>query len=244
MTQTMKMDAYDGKAFLAAVRKEDFAHAGERESIDLMFSEIDAKPDWKILDAGCGRGGTADYIQQQGWGNVAGIDIDQDSLKYAKQKYPNLEFTFCDILDVGDRFPSSFDLICLFNVFYAVTDKGPAMLSFRRAAKPNALLALFDYLYYKPETPLPEIMLNQKPPTPHEFDTLLKNAGWELEKNLNLDEKYVGWYRRLLERFDAPELKSSYSAETIEAVRRKYTGLIAALENGVMGGALLIARAK
>src|ERR1700679_1547306 len=71
----MKMNNFDGKAFLATVRGEDFAHAGEEEAIDLAFAGIGAQPDWQVLDAGCGRGGTADYVNRHGWGNVVGIDI-------------------------------------------------------------------------------------------------------------------------------------------------------------------------
>lgn len=240
----MKMDEYDGKAFLAAVRKEDFAHAGERESIDLVFSELDAKPDWKVLDAGCGRGGTADYVNKHGWGSVVGIDIDQDSIEYANEKYKNLQFKACDICEVGNEFPSTFDLIYLFNVFYAVPDKALGMSSFRKAAKPNSVIALFDYTYYKPDVALPEVMLNQKPPTPDEFESLLTNANWTIEKNINLDDKYINWYRRFLERFDEPALKSTYSLEIIEAVRKKYSDLLSALENGIMGGALLVGKAN
>lgn len=171
----MKMDEFDGKAFLAAVRKEDFAHAGEHESIDLVFGEVGAKSDWKVLDAGCGRGGTADYAHKHGWGNVVGIDIDHDSIEYAKEKYKDLDFTVCDICKVGDQFPSTFDLIYLFNVFYAVTDKTKGMDSFIKAAKPNGLLAIFDYTYYKPNIALPEVMLNQKPPTPSEFEVFIRD---------------------------------------------------------------------
>ncbi len=40
----MKMDEFDGKKFLAAVRGEDFAHAGEKESIDMVFDRIHALP--------------------------------------------------------------------------------------------------------------------------------------------------------------------------------------------------------
>lgn len=239
----MKMDEYDGKEFLAKVRKEDFAHAGERESIDLVFKEIDAMPHWKVLDAGCGRGGTADYVHRNGWGDVVGIDIDEQSIDYAQKKYAELEFAVCDICDVGTMFPAKFDLIYLFNVFYAVPDKAKGIMSFRNSAKPNAVLALFDYVMYKPQAPLPDVMLNQKPPTPREFEAYLKDASWELEKNLNLDEKYIEWYRNFLDRFDNPTLKNSYSSETINAVRKKYSDLLAAFEDGVMGGALIVARA-
>ncbi len=63
----MRMDEFDGKKFLATVRGEDFAHAGEKDAIDLVFERIPAQSNWKVLDVGCGRGGTAHYVNQRGW---------------------------------------------------------------------------------------------------------------------------------------------------------------------------------
>ncbi|MBX9666933.1 MAG: class I SAM-dependent methyltransferase [Candidatus Obscuribacterales bacterium] len=88
----MKMDEFDGKRFLATVGGDDFALAGEIEAIDLVFESMPTMPDWKVLDVGCGRGGTASYVHRKGWGQVTGIDIDQHSIDYAKERYPSLEF--------------------------------------------------------------------------------------------------------------------------------------------------------
>lgn len=239
----MKMDEYDGKQFLATVRGEDFAHAGELESIDLVFRSIPARPDWRVLDVGCGRAGTANYVNQRGWGNVVGVDIDQSSIDYAQAKYPALQFAVCDMETVGTRFPAQFNLIYLFNVFYASSEKRDAMLSFRQAAKPGALLCIFDYVTYKPEEPLPAVFLGQTPATADEFATFANDASWDVYVNRNLDKEYVRWYQEFLQRFDAPAVKNQYPSELIENVRSQYAGLLGALENGILGGVLLIARA-
>src|SRR5277367_409265 len=139
----MRMNDYAGKEVLATVRAEDFAHAGEEEAIDLVFKDIPAKSDRKILDAGCGRGGTADYVHRHGWGEVIGIDIEAQSIERAKEKYPACQFHACDMCDVGHSFGGMFDLIYLLNAFYAVPDKQKAIKSLRASAKPGALLCLF-----------------------------------------------------------------------------------------------------
>src|SRR5262249_50260458 len=87
-SMSMRMNDYSGKEFLATVRAEDYAHAGEDEASELVFKDIPAKVDRMILDAGCGRGGTADYVQRHGWGEVVGIDIEEQSIERAKEKYP------------------------------------------------------------------------------------------------------------------------------------------------------------
>jgi SAM-dependent methyltransferase len=240
----MRMNEFEGKEILATVRSEDFAHAGEEEAIELVFKNISKQGNRKILDAGCGRGGSADYVRRHGWGNVLGIDVEGKSIEYAKGKYPSVQFHTCDICDVGESFPGSFDLIYLLNAFYAVEDKSKGMKSLRSAAKKGASLCLFDYVTYDEDAPPLEGILCQKPATAQEFGFMLEDANWELEANTNLDEEYIRWYRNLLTRIDNPALKNDYSKETIDLVREKYATLLAALEEGTIGGLLFFARAK
>ena len=240
----MRMNDFDGKQFLADVRSGDFAHAGEEESIQLMFTKIPKKSDRLILDAGCGRGGTADYVHRNGWGDVVGIDVEAQSIEYAQNKYPELKFEVCDVCDVGFLYPHAFDLIYMFNAFYAVEDKAAAMQALRHTAKSGATLCIFDYTMLKPETPMPEVMLSNTPATPDEFLTLLKNSGFKLIDNLNLDQKYIEWYRAFVSRFDALELKEKYPEDKIAGVREKYSALLQAHEEGLFGGTLLTAVAE
>jgi SAM-dependent methyltransferase len=239
----MRMDNFDGKEFLAQLRGEDFAHAGERQAIDLVFQTVAQDPDRRVLDAGCGRGGTANYVNKQGWGNVSGVDIDAESIAYAQLKYPHLEFRVCDICEVHNVFPSSFDLLYNFNAFYAVQDKQKGLRSLRAAARQGAQLLVFDYVIYKPNDPLPEVMDHQRPATLDEFAALLDDAGWKQQRLQNLDEEYIRWYTNFLRRFDDPLLKRAYPNELIERVREKYAGLLRALEQGSMGGLLIVAEA-
>jgi SAM-dependent methyltransferase len=237
------MNDFDGKEFLARVREKDYAHAGEEEAIEVVFKNIPLQDNRKILDAGCGRGGTADFVQRHGWGKVVGIDLDARSIEYAKETYTANEFHVCDSCEVGAKFPDTFDLIYLFNAFYAFDDKAAAMKSLRGAAKQGARLCIFDYVWYKPDVALPEVMLSNKPATLEEFGQLLKDAQWELSRSQNLDQKYIEWYSNFLDRFDALAQKDNYSGELIEKVRSKYSDLLSSLQQGIMGGALLVAYA-
>jgi len=239
----VKMDEYDGKQFLATMRSADYAHAGEAESIDLVFAMIPAQPSWQVLDVGCGRGGTADYVNRHGWGHVVGIDIDEAAIESAQTKYPQLEFSVCDIHAVGDRFPAQFDLIYLFNVFYAAIDKNAAISNFKTAAKPGGLLCIFDYVLYNSESPLPKVFLDQTPATPDEFAEYIKVNSMRVISHVNLDAEYIQWYRSFLKRFDNPALIAQYSPDVVDEVRSKYEELFDSLEKGNMGGLLLLASA-
>ena len=55
----MRLNSFQGKRLLALARGGDYAHAGETESIDLVWTRLPKKPPQQVLDAGCGRGGTA-----------------------------------------------------------------------------------------------------------------------------------------------------------------------------------------
>lgn len=235
----MRMNDFDGKQFLADVRRSDFAHAGEVESIKLMFATTPVKEDRRVLDAGCGRGGTADYVHRNGFGQVVGIDIESQSIEYAKKQYPNVEFEVCDICDAGSKYPRAFELIYMFNAFYAVENKAAAMASLRKASKKEGLLYIFDYVTLKPEQTMPEVMLSQKPATMSEFRTLLKDSSFELTEARTLDREYIAWYRKFLTQFDSDLLKEKYPQKKIDEVREKYAGLLKAHEDGVFGGALI-----
>ena len=149
-----------------------------------------------------------------------------------------------DVCEIGTRFPEHFDLICLFNAFYAFKDKAAALQSLRKSAKTGARLCLFDYVWYKPEIQLPELMLSEKPSTMDEYPDLFRDSKWELSRSQNLDQNYVLWYRRLLKRFDALAETRHYTAEIVEQARKKYSDLLHSLESGAMGGVLIVGYAN
>ncbi len=234
---TTHMNDYRGKRFLATVRNGDYAHAGEEESIQLAFAGLDEDPTRLILDMGCGRGGTAFYIQSRAFGKVTGIDIEEASILEAKLSYPSVEFLVSDVAEIGKKFPAHFDLVYLFNVFYAFPDTNLGMANLRQVAKDGAKLLLFDYLAYKPEL-YPAEMLAFSPPTDEQFSDLFKKNSWRVDEAVNLDRKYVDWYARFLERFDRPEVRENFDAEYIESARQKYLALYKVHESGIFGGRL------
>ena len=84
----MNMNSFEGKRILALIRDGDYAHAGEEEAIERAFRSIPKSADRWMLDVGCGRGGTAEYLRRHGWGHAEGLDRDADSIEYARATYP------------------------------------------------------------------------------------------------------------------------------------------------------------
>ena len=120
----LQLRQYTGKQKVSYLREGDVAHAGEMESIDVVMQSFSKDKDHNILDVGCGLGGTANYIQSNEWGAVTGIDIEEQSILYAKQNYPDLDFYCVDATQVDKTLKNkTFDIIVLFNVYYAFYDQ-------------------------------------------------------------------------------------------------------------------------
>jgi len=130
-----RMNSPQGKAILALVREGDYAHPGEEEAIDAVTNDLPRTSIHRVLDIGCGRGGTANWFYQHKWGEVVAIDIDANSIDYAQKTYPQVQFHACDVTDVNQLSLPSFDLAYLFNSFYAFPDQRAALKAIRNVCR-------------------------------------------------------------------------------------------------------------
>lgn len=242
-----RMNHPDGKRLLARVRGCDYAHAGEEESISLVWEGLPKNPSQLCLDAGCGRGGTAAFIQNHGWGQVTGIDIDETSIAAAQENHPGVTFRAADVTTVGGLLPDTFDIAYAFNAFYAFPDQSAALRSLRKTVKDNGTLAIFDYV---DQGTFRESELFQKPETRFWQPLILKNlssqlaaTGWRLTACRELHADYLRWYTDLVERFERlrGDLQEEFSPEWIDYAAGYYQSLLKAVESGSLGGAVVCA---
>lgn len=247
MSNAFAMNSYLGKQILALVRDGDYAHAGEEEAIERALAPIPKDAIRRILDAGCGRGGTAAYMQGHGWGQVTGIDIEPKSIDYASRTFPGLSFLNCDILDVANHVPASFDLITMFNVLYAVPDQAGALRALATRSKPGAKLVLFDYVDLGGYQDVP-VIDDGKPFLPHppveaEIPALLQQNGWRLTSVEDLTADYERWYAALVAKIEAKRssIEELAGTDAYEHVLGRYAGLLAAVRDGRLGGATIYA---
>src|SRR5271155_1995396 len=194
MASPMNMKSFEGKRILALIREGDYAHAGEEQAIERAFRSIAKNPEQWLLDVGCGRGGSADYLRRNGWGHVEGIDRDAESIEYARATYPEVAFRVCDVLDVPRTVAREFDVIYMLNAFYAFERQREALTELRKVAKPRAQLVIFDYTVgpKSPGAQAPALM-------PHairlpEIAATLREAGWEPGVVEDLNADYARWY--------------------------------------------------
>lgn len=242
----MHPNSPEGKQILATLRGGDYAHPGEAEAIALTFDGVPVEPGARVLDVGCGRGGTAEWIRERGWTQVVGIDSDAEAIRYAQQRYPSVDFHSCDVQALPRADLGSFDLICLFNSFYAFTDQPGALRNLRGVARPGAQLRLFDYAQPVPG-PLPEA-LGSAIGTPIALDAVaaqLARAGWRQQAVVDLTGRYIGWYQTLLDRLAAGRaaITERHGAQWYDYFDRWYGTLHGALIAGQLRGVLITAAA-
>jgi len=247
MASPFAMNSYLGKQILALVRGGDFAHAGEEEAIERALAGLPKDADRQILDAGCGRGGTAAYMQAHGWGRVTGIDIEPKAVSYANATYPASTFVHCDIADVATCVAAHFDVVTLFNVLYAISNQGAALRALAGRAKPNGRLVIFDYVdpgHYS-QAPLRdgEIAFLPNPPRRTHLADLLESGGWQLQSVEDLSDDYARWYEALVAKIEAKRagIEELAGPDGFAHVLGLYSGLLAAVREGRLGGALIYA---
>lgn len=185
MPTAFSMNSYQGKQILALVRAGDYAHAGEEEAIERALGGLPKDSTRQILDAGCGRGGTAAYIQNHGWGQTTGIDIEPRSIDYARQTFPNVAFTCCDIHDVAAHVPPHFDAVTLFNVLYALAEQAAGLRALASRARTGATLVVFDYVDLGGYRQAPVEDAGKPflpyPPMQADLGRILREGGWRLQ---------------------------------------------------------------
>ena len=140
-----RMNSALGKEIISFLRNGDYAHPGAEDAIDMVFEGIHKKADRLLLDVGCGLGGTADYLQREGYGKVTGIEINEGIIELARSKYPDLDLILTDVNKAEKVLNNKFDLIYHFCSFYAFPEKLQALKALRKVAHDKTELIIFDY---------------------------------------------------------------------------------------------------
>jgi ubiquinone/menaquinone biosynthesis C-methylase UbiE len=245
----MNMNSFEGKRILALIRDGDYAHAGEEEAIDRTFRSIPKNPDQWMLDVGCGRGGSADYLRRHGWGHIEGIDRDTDSIDYARDTYPAIAFHVCDVLDIPRTVTRTFDIIYMLNAFYAFSQQRDALAALRRVAKLGAHLVIFDYALGPTANP-ESLAVGGQVFIPHairlpEIAPMLREAGWDPGSVEDLSFDYARWYAAFVDRIRLKRvaIEKIGGPEWYNFVLSMYSGLHGVIAQGRLGGAIIYARA-
>lgn len=237
----------DRKLLLAEIRTKDYTHAGEQEAIDITMNKFPKNTNRKLLDIGCGLGGTANYINIKKWGNIKAIDIKKDLIDYAKTTYPNIEFYHCNAINCSNLFlKETFDVIYHFNSFYAIINQEKALNEYYKIATNETKLLIFDYMVKKINNYKPPFQNDYEAFTPINYNIISKqllNSGWNLEEFIDISENYIKWYKKLLSKIHTKkmDLIKKFGEKIYNQVLCNFTNLYNLLINNNLGGCIVYA---
>jgi len=244
------MNSFMGMRVLALVREGDYAHAGEEEAIELAMRPIAKRADQVVLDAGCGRGGTASYLRENGWGTIVGFDIEPASIETARKTYPGVEFHVCDVCDVDRTIGVKADVVCLFNAYYCFPDQPRSLRALRNVSKQGTRMVIFDHVNrgnYDSHALLDAgkpFLLN--PPVLSQLPSVLEASGWKVDAIDLAHDSYIRWYRNLVSRIESKqsEIVTLAGSSGFDHVLFLYQGLLRAALHGDLGAAIIRATPK
>jgi SAM-dependent methyltransferase len=239
------MNSFEGMRVLSLVRDGDYAHAGEEEAVELAMRPMEKRADQIIVDAGCGRGGTASYLQAKGFGKVVGFDIEPASIAAARTRYPEVEFHVCDVCDADRTIGVKADIICMFNAYYCFPDQARALRALRNVSASGAQMVIFDHVNrgsYDPDALmdagrpfLPD------PPLLSRMPHVLESAGWRVDAVEEVHDSYIKWYSDLVSKIESKrsEILALAGAAGYDHVLSLYRGLLTAAMQGSLGAAFI-----
>lgn len=248
--EPLALNSATGKSVLAMIREGCYAHPGEEEAIELVFSGFRPRSGFNILDLGCGLGGTAQYIQDKGWGRVIGVDIDEESVEAARDAFPECQFQCADAEDLSIFEEGQFDLVVLFSSYYAFECQNTALNEISRVLKSGGLMLLFDYaaLQYdfsdKAKAFISSRAHSWKPIVPQQIGYMLRVAEMDLESYVDLSDRFESWYDQLLNRIAAKKERiiKQYGSLWYDHVHNTYSEILNLIRLRILGGALVSAR--
>jgi SAM-dependent methyltransferase len=245
----MRMNSVTGKEILALARGGDYAHPGEEDAIDRVMGPVPKRPAQVLIDVGCGRGGTAHYLQANGWGTVTGVDVDAGNIEAARAAYPAQTFICADAGDLAAAWHGRADVLCLFTAFYAFPDQVRALEQMRAVSTDDAALVIFDYTCPAVDARVEALRAKRsgswQPLRVEHVPAMLAAAGWRLDATVDMTAQFAGWYGDLFNRMVSAEdaIVAHAGRRWFEFAAERYRELADAVRDGIIGGATIYARA-
>lgn len=98
------------------------------------FRQLGLDPDAATVDVGCGWGFGAAYFKRR----YTGVDLSEDKIRHASQRYPGGEFLQRDILHMQGEALPSFDQVIVFTVIDEIDQKEEALRAIHAFGSPQA----------------------------------------------------------------------------------------------------------
>ena len=240
------MNNATGKRLLALIRDADYAHPGEEEANRLLFAGLTPDPGRRILDAGCGGGGTAAWVQARGLGVVTGLEIDAETVRLARERHPAVTVVEGDLQRAGDALTGPFGLTYSMTALYAVPDQAAVFEQLAALAAPGGELRLLEYSdpagRFAAADPRRASLDWWRPLRPGDLPGRLAAAGWRLPELRDLSPRFLRLVRgpRAPHRRQGEADRPASSAPTgTTSSRPNIAAILDRVREGSLGGVLV-----
>ncbi|MEH2204978.1 MAG: class I SAM-dependent methyltransferase [Nostoc sp.] len=193
---------------LSQIRNNDHAHAGGNVHIDRLVDEIPGEHS-RLLDIGCGLGGTMQHLHQVGWQELVGIDLNNASIEVARERFPNGKFYTLDAMNINSAELGWFSHFVSINTFIHISDKQQLLTKIGQTANFNARIFISDFRDlggYK----LSPISVAGSDPFSFPFENddaiarMFDGTGWQIDVLEDVSAEYCRWYKEFANQiFDA-----------------------------------------
>jgi len=128
---------------------KDFVSPGGPSTTKEFLKKLDIKPGCKVLDVGCGIGGSCFHFSKNFQTKVCGFDLSENMIEIARNrnreyKFPDVEFVVADALKV-DFEANSFDIIYSRDTILHIPEKDYLFKQLHKWLKPGGQLLITDY---------------------------------------------------------------------------------------------------
>lgn len=134
---TMRTDEYER---MYGLEDSHWWYIGQRRIFNRLLERYCLPGDRRVLDAGCGTGGTLGMLDR--WGEVVGCDSSPEAIGFCRRR-GGREVVAASVTELpfDDNF---FDMVTSFDVLYCleVEERRQAVAEFERVLKPGGFLAL------------------------------------------------------------------------------------------------------
>lgn len=135
---------------------DEFHTAGVQATDDLL-AQLNISPETRVLDTGCGLGGTPRHVAHGFGVKVTGVDLTPEFIETAKELSALVGLSDLTDFQVGSALDlpvadASSDLALMFHVGMNIEDKAAMMAEARRALAPGGVFAIYDVMRAEDDT--------------------------------------------------------------------------------------------
>lgn len=169
----------------------DEFHIGGRKATEHAIAKLSLKSGQRVLDVGCGIGGTTRYIAADIGCRVSGIDLTPEYIDVARDLADRtglggeVSYEVASALDMPFE-PEIFDAAVTFHVAMNIHDRAALYAEVARVLKPGAAFCVYDVMKKNDEdlsfpVPWAQVPETSHVITPDETCNFLKGAGFEVD---------------------------------------------------------------